>query len=139
MTERALELVLPWPSKDLSPNGRVHWRAKAKATKAARQTAVVLAFEAGWREAWLPEGRLHLWIDCYQAPGKKLPDDDNMIGRCKAYRDGIAQVLGIDDKRFISHPFVSDERRPGGQVVIRITGGPATDTLQTHGDQDNAG
>lgn len=122
MTERALELVLPWPSKDLSPNGRVHWRAKAKATKAARQTAVVLAFEAGWRDAWLPEGRLHLWIDCYQAPGKKLPDDDNMIGRCKAYRDGIAQVLGIDDKRFISHPFVRDERRPGGQVVVRITG-----------------
>jgi hypothetical protein len=138
MTERALELVLPWPSKDLSPNGGVHWRARMKATKAARQTAVVLAFEAGWHDAWLPEGRLHLWIDCYQDPGKKVPDDDNMIGRCKAYRDGIAQVLGIDDKRFISHPFVSDERRPGGQVVMRITGGPAV-AVQIHGEQGNAG
>lgn len=123
MTERALELVLPWPSKDLSPNARVHFRVKAKATKAARQTAIVLAHEAGWRALELPEGRLDLWIDCYQAPGKKLPDDDNMIGRCKAYRDGIAQVLGIDDKRFKSHPDVKDERRPGGQVVMRITGG----------------
>jgi hypothetical protein len=139
MRERALELVLPWPSKDLSPNARVHYRVKAAATKIARQTAVVLAFEAGWRDAWLPEGRLHLWIDCYQAPGKKLPDDDNMIGRCKAYRDGIAQVLGIDDKRFISHPFVSDERRPGGQVVVRITGGPASAARQLHGEQGNAG
>jgi hypothetical protein len=139
MRARALELVLPWPSKDLSPNARVHYRVKAAATKVARQTAVVLAFEAGWRDAWLPEGRLHLWIDCHQAPGKKLPDDDNMVGRCKAYRDGIAQVLGIDDKRFISHPFVSDERRPGGQVVMRITAGPATGTFQTHGDQENAG
>lgn len=138
MRERALELVLPWPSKDLSPNARVHYRVKAAATKVARQTAVVLAFEAGWRDAWLPEGRLHLWIDCYQAPGKKLPDDDNMIGRCKAYRDGIAQVLGIDDKRFISHPFVSDERRPGGQVVMRITGGAAV-AVQIHGEQGNAG
>jgi hypothetical protein len=138
MRERALELVLPWPSKDLSPNARVHYRVKAAATKAARQTAVVLAFEAGWRDAWLPEGRLHLWIDCYQAPGKKVPDDDNMIGRCKAYRDGIAQVLGIDDKRFISHPFVSDERRPGGQVVMRITGGPAV-AVQIHGEKGNAG
>jgi hypothetical protein len=138
MRERALELVLPWPSKDLSPNARVHYRVKAAATKAARQTAVVLAFEAGWRDAWLPEGRLHLWIDCYQAPGKKVPDDDNMIGRCKAYRDGIAQVLGIDDKRFISHPFVSDERRPGGQVVMRITGGPAV-AVHIHGEQSNAG
>lgn len=122
MAERALELVLPWPSKDLSPNARVHWRDKAKATKAARQLAVVLAFEAGWRDACLPPGRLHLWIDIYQAPGKKLPDDDNMLGRCKAYRDGIAQVLGIDDRRFKSHPDVKHERRPGGQVVMRITG-----------------
>lgn len=138
MRERALELVLPWPSKDLSPNARVHYRVKAAATKVARQTAVVLAFEAGWREAWLPEGRLHLWIDCYQAPGKKLPDDDNMIGRCKAYRDGIAQVLGFDDKRFISHPFVSDERRPGGQVVVRITGGPESAARQLNGEQGNA-
>lgn len=126
MAERALELVLPWPSKDLSPNSRVNWRRRAEATRLARQTAVVLAFEAGWRDAWLPAGRLHLWLDFYQAPGKKLPDDDNMLGRCKAYRDGIAQVLGIDDKRFKSHPDVKSERRPGGQVVVRITGAGQT-------------
>lgn len=137
MAERALELVLPWPSKDLSPNARVHYRVKAAATKAARQLAVVLAIEAGWRDAWLPEGRLHLWIDCYQAPGKKLPDDDNMIGRCKAYRDGLAQVLGIDDKRFKSRPDVKDERRPGGQVVMRITG--ELTAAQQRGEQNNAG
>ena len=126
MTERALELVLPWPSKDLSPNSRVNWRRRAEATKFAREMAVVLAFEAGWRDVWLPAGRLHLWLDFYQAPGKKLPDDDNMLGRCKAYRDGIAQVLGIDDKRFKSHPDVKSERRPGGQVVVRITGAGQT-------------
>jgi hypothetical protein len=137
VAERALELVLPWPSKDLSPNARVHYRVKAAATKAARQLAVVLAFEAGWRNVKLPEGRLHLWIDCYQAPGKKLPDDDNMIGRCKAYRDGIAQVLGIDDKRFKSHPDVKSERRPGGQVVMRITRESATAAQQKQ-EQCNA-
>ncbi len=27
-------------------------------------------------------------------------DDDNADGSCKAYRDGIAQALGIDDKTF---------------------------------------
>ncbi len=132
--DRALELVLPWPSKDLSPNARVHFRVKARATKLARQTAAVLANEAGWRGMVLPPGRLHLWIDCYQAPGKKLPDDDNMTGRCKAYRDGIAQLLGIDDGRFQAHLFVKDERRPGGQVVVRITGGPAADGHSTTGE-----
>ncbi len=138
MAERALELVLPWPSKDLSPNARVHWRDRSKATKAARQTAVVLAFEAGWRDAWLPEGRLHLWIDFYQAPRKVLPDDDNLLLRFKAYRDGIAQVLGIDDRRFISHPMVHEERRKGGQVVVRITGGPEA-AAQQQQEQVNAG
>jgi crossover junction endodeoxyribonuclease RusA len=133
MADRALELVLPWPHKDLSPNGRVHWRDKAKAVKKARQTAVVLAFEAGWKGAQLPPGRLHLWVTFYQAPGKPIPDDDNMLGRFKAYRDGIAQVLGIDDKRFVSHPFVHTERRKGGQVVVRITGGPQ----EQHKGNDN--
>jgi len=111
---------------------------KAKATKAARQAAVVLAFEAGLRDAWLPEGGLHLWFDFYQAPGKKLPDDDNMLGSCKAYRDGIAQVLGIDDKRFKSRPDVKSERRPGGQVVVRITGESDAAAQQQRG-QANAG
>ncbi|OJH80123.1 MAG: hypothetical protein BSK19_07585 [Stenotrophomonas maltophilia] len=128
------ELILPWPSKDLSPNGRVHWRRKAKATKLARQTAVVLAHEAGWRALHLPTGRLYLWLDFYQAPGKALPDDDNMIRRFKPYRDGIAQVLGIDDRRFVIHPYVHDERRKGGQVVVRITGGPAADGRSTTGE-----
>jgi len=43
-------------------------------------------------------------------------------------------VLGIDDKRFISHPFVSSERRPRGQVVVRITGGAAADGQSTTGE-----
>ncbi|MHC9014481.1 hypothetical protein [Stenotrophomonas bentonitica] len=137
MAERELELVLPWPSKDLSPNSRVNWRRRAEATKAARQTAVVLAFEAGWRDAWLPQGRLDLWIDFYQAPNKVLPDDDNLLLRFKAYRDGIAQVLGTDDKRFKSHPDVKSERRPGGQVVVRITGERAA-LVQQQGEWDNA-
>ncbi|WP_329771100.1 hypothetical protein [Stenotrophomonas maltophilia] len=132
--DRALVLVLPWPSKDLSPNGRVHWSRKAKATKRARQTAAVLAHEAGWRALQLPAGKLHLWVSFHQAPGKALPDDDNMLGRFKAYRDGIAQVLGIDDKRFISHPVVSSERRPGGQVVVRITSGLEAVGHQQGGD-----
>ncbi len=137
-TDRGVELVLPWPSKDLSPNGRVHWSKKAKATKHARQTAVVLAYEAGWRALQLPAGKLHLWVSFHQAPGKALPDDDNMLGRFKPYRDGIAEVLGIDDKRFISHPLVSSERHPGGQVVVRITGGSEAAGEQQR-EQDNAG
>jgi len=116
------DLVLPWPHKDLSPNGRVHWARKAKAAKGARELSLGEALAAGWKGAPLPEGRLHLWIDFYP-PTRRLPDDDNMLARCKPYRDGIADALGIDDKRFVSHPYVRDTPRKGGQVVFRITGG----------------
>lgn len=119
------ELVLPWPSKDLSPNARTHWAKRAKAAKAQREQARLLAIAAGWRGAALPDGRLHLWIDFYP-PTKRLPDDDNMLARIKPARDGIADALGIDDKRFVSHPLVRDAPVKGGAVVIRLTGGPGT-------------
>ncbi len=115
------EIVLPWPSKDLSPNSRVHWSKRAKAAKAARSEAHLAALEAGWHRETLPEGRLHLWIT-FNPPTRRMPDDDNMLSRCKGARDGLADALGIDDKRFVSHPFVSSETVKGGQVVIRITG-----------------
>lgn len=118
-----IELILPWPSKDLSPNQRVHWARKAAATQTARFSAYMLAVGAGWQHVVLPPGRLHLCLDFYP-PTKRLPDDDNMLSRCKAYRDGLADALGIDDKRFQSHPAVKDEVRKGGQVVVRIMGGP---------------
>lgn len=119
----ARELVLPWPSKDLSPNARVHWSRKAKAAKQARSDAKGLTQFFGWNKLALPDGPLHLWIT-FHPPTRRLPDDDNMLTRFKPSRDGIADALGIDDKRFVSHPYVSDKPRKGGEVRVRITGGP---------------
>lgn len=119
-------LVLPWPSKDLSPNGRVHWAKKAKAARSEKHQAFLLTRAAGWHLAKLPESRIHLWIDFYP-PTARMPDDDNMLARFKAARDGIAQALGIDDQRFISHPNVRGEKRAGGQVVVTLTGGIGDD------------
>lgn len=115
------ELILFWPDKDLSPNARIHWRQKAKIAKKAREYGYLAALQAGWRPGVAPEGRLHLHVTFYP-PTRRLPDDDNMLARFKPYRDGIADALGIDDKRFISHPLVSAEVRKGGQVVVKITG-----------------
>ncbi|HYG07332.1 MAG TPA: hypothetical protein VD865_13135 [Stenotrophomonas sp.] len=119
-----LELTLPWPERLLHPNSRPHWRPKATATKSARETAQVLAMAAGWKAAQLPEGRLHLWIDFYP-PDRRRRDDDGLLASFKAARDGLAQALGIDDSRFVSHPMLREEVRPGGEVHVRITGGPS--------------
>ena len=112
-----IEVVMPWPPKALSPNARVHWSVKSKAAKAYRA-------ECGWQckaaKLVAPEtdGRLHLWLDFYP-PDKRHRDDDNMIAAFKSGRDGIADALGIDDKRFICHPYVKDQI--GGMIKVRIT------------------
>lgn len=117
-----VELVLPWPARELHPNARVHWSTRAKFAKRARAQAFILARQAGWSRE-LPEGRLHLWIDFY-APDKRVRDDDGLLSSIKPHRDGIADAMGINDSRFVSHPYVKDEVRKGGEVRIRITGGP---------------
>lgn len=37
-------IILPWPSKDLSPNARIHWARRAKAVQHARHDASVAAY-----------------------------------------------------------------------------------------------
>ena len=117
------ELVLPWPAKELSPNARVHWSKRSRAAKLQRADARIAAIVAGWADMDIPDGRLHLWID-FHPPTRRMPDDDNMLARIKPARDGIADAMHVDDKRFVSHPFVHSTPRKGGEVRIRITGGP---------------
>jgi crossover junction endodeoxyribonuclease RusA len=116
------EIVLPWPSRDLHPNARGHWSKRAKAAKAARYEAGVRTLGAGWQGATLPEGRIHVWIDAYP-PDRRHRDTDGVLSSLKAALDGIADVLGVNDRLFVPHPFLHDEPRKGGEVRIRITGG----------------
>lgn len=113
-------LPFGWPSRELHPNARVHWAKRAKAAKAAREVGHWTAHANGWDRLKLPGGRLHLWIDFYP-PDKRRRDDDGLLASFKPYRDGIADAMGIDDVRFVSHPYVRDEVRKGGEVVVRLT------------------
>ena len=119
------EIILLWPDKVLSPNARAHWAVKAKAIKLARIAGAVYTRKAGYTGASFAgyEGKLHLWIDFY-AKTRNYPDTDNCLSSIKAYLDGIADCLAINDRRFVVHPFVKDETIKGGLVRIRITKGP---------------
>jgi crossover junction endodeoxyribonuclease RusA len=117
------EIVLYWPSRDLHPNSRVHWSKRSKAAKAMRGHACLLTLAAGWRRSNVPEGRLHIWIDAYP-PDRRRRDADGLLSSLKAALDGVADALEVDDRRFVPHPYIKDEVRKGGEVRIRITGGP---------------
>lgn len=118
-----MQITLPWFDKGLSPNARIHWAQKAKLTKQARYEGWLAVIEAGYSAVSLDgyTGKLHLWIS-YYAKTRNYPDVDNCLSGSKAYLDGIAQALGVNDRRFIPHPTVMDET--GGKIVIKITKGP---------------
>lgn len=116
------EIVLPWPERDLSPNSRVHWRKLAEAKKRAKSYGYIAAKKAGFHTVEWPEGRLYVWIN-YHPPTRRRYDMDNLIASCKGQFDGIADAMGVDDSRFVFHPFVHSEPVKHGLIKIRITGG----------------
>jgi Holliday junction resolvase RusA-like endonuclease len=114
-------IILPWPDKILSPNFRGHRAVKAKAVKSARKVGGLSTLAAGVKIDW--EGDIHFWVTFYP-PSKRRYDDDNLVAQMKAARDGIADALGVDDKQFRLHVWLSDTVVKGGRVEVKLTPGP---------------
>lgn len=110
-----IDMTLPWPPKELSPNARVHWRQKHKHAKAYRRTCGLIALAL---DAPHLSGKKYFWVT-FCPPNRRSYDDDNLLARFKAGRDGIADGLGIDDKNFVTTINVG-EPVPGGAVRVHI-------------------
>jgi len=95
---KSLTVTIPIPPKELQPNARVCWQAKARAVSKSRLDANMCAMEASDRHTpnWLHTRVLIRWF------GKdkrclKL-DKDNIISATKAARDGLTDAgIWIDD------------------------------------------
>lgn len=130
---------LPWPPHALNPNARVHHMMKARIAKQYRGHCHLLARQAlnssSYQAMTFAEAAkddfLHLWIDFFP-PDRRARDDDNLIAAFKNGRDGIADALGIDDRRFRTHAFVhSDKPSKRRYVRVTITSGPL-ESLNDH-------
>ena len=112
---KPIEIKLPWPSKSLSSNARVHWSEKARATAKARQEAAIVAKSAGvgcWPDADI---LVEYW------PAHRRFDCSNVASSLKSQIDGIADAMNCDDKRFrVDYPTMFAGTKPGGEVVFRI-------------------
>lgn len=106
---------LPFPAKVLWPNGRGHWAQKAKAVRSHRGWAYVAAFSAETPDSERFNVTIHL-----RPKTRHTVDADNVIAAMKSYLDGIAQGLGVDDKRFNAPKVVFGEPIKGGSVRIEI-------------------
>lgn len=112
-----LTVHLPFPDKILWPNGRGHRMAKARAIKTARKLAaweVIAAYRP--RPDWEA-----VRLDWVIHPKTAHPiDDDAPPSALKAYRDGIADALGIDDAHFqATYQFGAPIK--GGAVLVTIS------------------
>lgn len=117
---------LPWPDRELHPNARRHYMTKARAAKKARALAH-WAVEDHFRRRFItPKKRLDaiqpLTAGCdvkitFHPPDNRRRDTDGMLSACKAYLDGIADAIGVDDSRF-SISISRGEPKIGAGLVI---------------------
>lgn len=109
-------ISLPIPHTKLSPNGRGHWRSKAKHTRIHRQRALLEALRVlGGKTPPEPVAySIH-----YYWPGMHR-DDDNAIASVKAYMDGICEAFRIDDKTLRFRELFHSPARTKPRVEITL-------------------
>lgn len=82
--------------------------------KPARLAASIVAKDIGRIDA----GSVNVTCIFSPPPPKRNRDLDGLLSSCKAYFDGIADVIGIDDSRFQHQAPVWGIPRKGGNVRI---------------------
>jgi Holliday junction resolvase RusA-like endonuclease len=99
-----IRIRLPWPSRHLSPNARLHWAQRHKAVKAARAEAFVLAKQALADHQWQPPRELSrpitFTVSLLPPANGRRRDFDNAIASLKPLLDGLADAMAVNDHLF---------------------------------------
>jgi crossover junction endodeoxyribonuclease RusA len=113
-----MQITLPWPPKELSPNARMNWAALAKIKAEYRKVCYFNAIEQDCKTRVFDKTTaLPMSVTFYQ-PDRRHRDDDNMIQAFKSGRDGLADAFGVNDRLFRCSYFFPSEI--GGMVVIEL-------------------
>jgi crossover junction endodeoxyribonuclease RusA len=114
------------PFRELSPNTGIHhmkrYRMKERAKQIARNETNRL--HSGKHPLADTDTPITVAISIFWEKGRKRMDNDNALASTKSLIDGVAESLGVDDKRFVFPPIVQDRDRKGtGYTVFEITEG----------------
>jgi crossover junction endodeoxyribonuclease RusA len=90
-------ITLPFPPSILSGHNTGHWKAKSGTVAQHREWAKLATLAAKWQVP--PRGDIVIYITFY--PADNRGDRMNFPNRIKPQIDGIAEALGINDKRFL--------------------------------------
>lgn len=115
-------VILPWPPKTLSPNGRPHFMVLAQAKKAyraaCRREAVSQGLVAPQTAGSPAGGKLAVHLVFYP-PNKARRDMDNCLAAMKSGLDGLADALGVDDSKWKLSMEMADTI--GGFVKVEVS------------------
>tara|TARA_B110000444_G_C18724334_1_gene540068 strand:+ start:102 stop:485 length:384 start_codon:yes stop_codon:yes gene_type:complete len=119
--EFPIDFEMPLPPRELQPNHRCHWRAKARAVKLYRNVACGVVL--GTFIPNEPLGSLLVQATFYHA-SKRRRDRDNLLASLKAAFDGMTDAgLVADDSLMVHLPVKTEIDRDNPRVVIRIAEG----------------
>jgi crossover junction endodeoxyribonuclease RusA len=127
---------LPWPAKELHPNARGHWTKKAKAAKQARNDGAWCALASGVRtHDFKGQDSLNVSI-VFEPPDKRRRDTDGMFSSMKSYLDGIADVVGVDDSKWVFTGIKRGEPKKPGMVRVEISSVASASIETKQGNED---
>jgi crossover junction endodeoxyribonuclease RusA len=114
-----LVLRLLWPPPELSPNARVHWGTKKRATEKYRQDCYLVVRET-WAQGWIPVCSTAKVV--FVVPDKRRRDLDNAMASMKAAWDGLvdAGLLVDDDSKHLKLA-APEMRVVKGQKYVEVT------------------
>lgn len=138
MSTPIIEIEIPLPPKELSPNAYVHWRAKSKAKKEYRRSVLYFAVAAmGQKTLNLKECRIQAkWVFTKNA----RRDRDNLLASLKTAFDALTLAKVLTDDYGVEHmnPEIKiDPNRLRGHVTLCIypplTRNESNDSDSAHG------
>lgn len=113
-------LRLPFPDSKLFPNAKngKSWKVSHAAKVSAREYAYTAAkqAQAGFSDKG---GAIPLSIVFCQ-PDNRKRDLDNMLAAMKSALDGVAEALGVDDKRFRPITIDAGPVDKAGSVLVAV-------------------
>jgi len=111
-------VVLPWPPSSLSGHNNGNRYKKADIIADHRNAAKRAAEDAKLQAP--DDGDILIAVEFY--PPNKRSDRINLWNRCKPYFDGIADAMGVNDKRFTpaADCYRIRECVPGGRVAVIV-------------------
>jgi crossover junction endodeoxyribonuclease RusA len=123
MATMSMDVFVPMePDKNLGPNSRMHWRAKAGLiadSRAAAKYATINALHLAGL-VFPKERAIQISASIHWGKGRKRMDYDNSLSILKSYLDGLAEALDVDDKHFDIRTVEQVQKAPVPGVVFSL-------------------